>query len=826
MKPLAVLDALGFIFRAYYALPPLTNAQGEAIGALLGFMSMVLKWRMKNQDVCLCVAFDSQGQTFRHQLFPEYKAKRIQAPEDLISQIHLVRTFCQILNLPILETPGYEADDLMASVAHQGAAHGWDITLISSDKDLGQCVKPHVCLYDPIKDLDRREKEVEEIWGVRPDQIAYVQALAGDASDNIPGIPGIGPKTAALWIQTFGDLESVLQAGKALGSQKKQELVAQYQEQARLCYALALLNRDLPVDFRSFVMQEPDWNAFEDFCQTHGLHQMNTRYLALKPRAAVEMSALAPQECLQAIQEAGKVSLLFHEETLWSCWGENQVAPLSRQDGQKLLQDDACLTIVFDAKAWMHLGPLRAFEDLELMAYDAGLGAGLSLAQLYTHKLGLAWPTTIQEQVYGLWVLFPLIHKDLVVSKTYALYQTLDKPILHVLHDMEKRGICVHQEELGDLEVSFSKELTLLEEKIYAHVGEHFLISSPQQLGRILFEKLKWDGGKKTKSGGFQTHVLVLEHAAQRGEVLAQWLLSWRQLSTLCNTYTKGLARHIDAQTHRLSTTYTLTKTATGRLSSVSPNLQNIPLRSDQGRAIRHAFYAPEGRILLSLDYSQIELRLLAYMGPVPALKEAFMADKDIHEEMARLLFKIPPEGHVSSDQRRIAKTINFGVLYGMSAFGLHQQLSISVQEAQDFIDAYFAHLPGIQDYFQRCIDQAYQQGYVMTLWGRRCPILGARHPKTAKAAQRQAINAPLQGTCADSVKKAMLVCSQYLEDVYPQGVLLLQVHDELVFEMPQDVPGDVVKHLCVLMENVMDIPLKVNASFGSNWAELEPWVF
>lgn len=824
-KSVAILDVLGFVFRAYHALPPLTNARGEPVGALVGFMSMLLKWRMANPGGCLAVAFDSVEKTFRHGLFEGYKAKRPCAPEELTSQMTTIKEVCILLKLPILEMPGYEADDLLASAAHQAGDRSWEVTLVSSDKDLGQCLAPHVTIYDPLKEIYRKEKDMEEIWGVSPHQIAFVQALAGDTSDNVPGIPGIGIKTASQWVQRFGDLEGVLHAGVDLGSVKKQTLVAQYADQARLCYRLVSLRQDLPIPFESFIFHEPDWQGFEAFCQTHGLESMRRRYLALKTPVQVEISLLNPQDCIQAILEAGMVSLSQHGEQIWACWGENCVASIDKQAAQSFLADESCLTLVYQAKPWMALGPMKAFEDLDLMAYDAGVGVDMSLDQIYQEVMGGGLSPTPQAQAQALWSLFPLLKKRLVDCKTYALYETLDKPLVSTLHAMERRGIAVEKQRLQEINHVFSKEILELEAKIHQAVGTPFLISSPQQLGVILFEKLGWEGGKKTKSGSYSTHSGVLEQAAERGEVLAQWLLMWRQLKTLSHTFVKGLSAHIDPTTQRLSTTYTLTKTATGRLSSLAPNLQNIPMRTAQGRTIRRAFCAPEGRLLLSLDYSQIELRLLAHMGPVPVLRQAFLEGKDIHEETARLLLNQGPDAVVSPEERRVAKTINFAVLYGMSAYGLRQHLGVSLAQAQAFIQAYFEHLPGVEAYFQRCIDQARTQGHVTTLWGRYCLIQGIKNPRTAKAAQRQAINAPLQGTCADIVKKAMISCDRWLEANYPEGFLLLQVHDELLFEMPYDVPDGVVTQLCHLMGTAvaLDVPLKVTANGGANWAELTP---
>ena len=900
MPKLTLIDGSGFIFRAYHALPPLRRPDGVPVGAVYGFCTMLFKTIVENHTDSLVVVFDAGRQTFRQEIYPDYKAHRPEAPEDLIPQFSLIREACRAFNVPSIEAAGFEADDLIATYARHGVQNGYEVCIISSDKDLMQLIAPHISMLDPLKNRPIREAEVLEKFGVPPDKVVEVQALAGDASDNVPGIPGIGIKTAAELINAYGDLENLLARAGEVKQPKRRQALLEHAEAARISRQLVLLRTDapLPLPITDMTVRPLDQITLNAFLRTQGFNsllaridrtQMASRDQELpgfsapaSSRVSEKYPALTTPEALHSwIAKAMQSSVVAVDcETtslnamdaklvgLSLAYGKNEACyiPVGHQTDDPQLNRDMVLGAL--APLLEHPGILKVGHNLKydlvvlgnygvkivpltdtmLMSYvlDAGrnghgmdelaerhLGyqtikfadvAGSGKAQKTFDQVPLNQATAYAAEDADITLqLYHLFRPRLIAEKMVHVFERLERPLVLVIAAMEQHGIRVDRLLLDQLGQEFTHQMIHLEAAIHKLAGRVFNVGSPKQLGEILFDEMGLPPSKKTKTGAYVTDVDVLEALATQGHELPEKVLEWRGLSKLKSTYVDGLVAAVSPKTGRVHTSYSLAGTSTGRLSSSDPNLQNIPIRTDNGRKIRQAFVADSRFCLVSLDYSQIELRLLAHMADVPALVEAFHKGSDIHAMTAATIFGVPLES-VDGSLRRKAKAINFGIIYGISAFGLARQLGIAQGEASAYIKAYFQTYPGIQDYMERCKELARQNGYVQTLWGRKCYTLGIRdnNPVARQFAERQAINAPLQGSNADIIKRAMIHIPPLLAQFKSDVRMLLQVHDELVFEAPKSELDTTIPALKKLMENVvcLKVPLVVGVGVGNNWGE------
>lgn len=893
-----LIDGSGFIFRAFHALPPLSNPEGIPVGAVYGFCNILIRFieKLKHNHLhdFLGVVFDAGRQTFRQKIYPDYKAHRPEAPLELIPQFALIREACEVLAVPCMDAAGFEADDLIASYAEAAKQKGYNVVIVSSDKDLMQLVDDKVSLLDPIKNKKIGPAEVLEKFGVEPDRVIEVQALMGDSSDNVPGVPGIGPKTAAELIQQFGSLEQLLSHTHTIKQNKRRESLQQYAELARISKLLVTLDRtvDLPLSFEQLQPRQPDPLICQEFFKKHGFKSLFYKFSAPAPIAVEMATSLNNYERVTTLKKLEEWQKLIYQSALVAIdtettglsiqkanlvgislavpMEENKIKacyiPLTHQTDElqlslesvqpilkPLLLDSSILKIGHNLK--YDLGILHKYDllmdtiaDTMLMSYclDAGKnGHGLDeLAQRH-----LQYKTIKFEEVAGSGKnqktfdqvpldqatnyaaedaeitlrLYQLFNKRLQQEGKTQLYQQIERPLIPVIARMEETGVLVDPLVLQNLDQDFTQRLSILEQAIYKLAGREFNIGSPKQLGEILFDEWSLPGGKKTKTGAYVTDADTLETLAVQGHDLPARVLEWRSLAKLKSTYIDGLLNAINPETKRVHTSFSLATTSTGRLASSEPNLQNIPIRTEDGRKIRKAFIPTLGRKLVSLDYSQIELRLLAHKAKVEPLIQAFQQGEDIHKITASQIFNVDLE-HVSADQRRQAKTINFGIIYGISSFGLAQQLGILSSQAAQIIRTYFQQYPGIQAYMEQTKEQARQNGYVETLFGRRCHIPGIKDKNgmIRAAAERQAINAPLQGSNADIIKKAMIKIDSLLQKQNFATKMLLQVHDELLFEIPLNEIDTVIPLLKQTMEQViqLSVPLEVGVGMGDNWDE------
>ncbi len=906
-KKLYLIDGSGFIFRAFHALPPLRRPDGTPVGAVYGFCSILMRFLEQaqadhDQDY-LAVIFDAARKTFRQDIYPDYKAHRPDVPEDLIPQFPLIRQACDAFNIPSIELEGFEADDLIASYTDVAIQQGFDVVVVSSDKDLMQLVRPGVTMLDPIKNKPISDLEVFEKFGVTPEKVIDVQALAGDSVDNVPGVPGIGIKTAAELINAFGNLDSLLENAHTIKQPKRRQLLIDHAENARLSKQLVTLCHmaPLPVDVSALSLRRPDTLVLKDFVRLQGFNSLANRID--KQFGEVVQSTTDVEttyKCIADIQELtafvktamGYSAVAFDLETtslnivqaeivgfslsyapgtgiyipVAHCRRQDQLIlekqePLSKQLSiaevaqvlAPLLNDSAILKVGHNLK--YDLGVMAKYNislmpiaDTMLMSYVLdGSQHGHGMDELaerhlahttikYTDVVGtgknqkrfdevdLASATQYAAEDADITLrLYNYLAPRIAVEKVTTVYERIERPLIPIIVSMEIAGIKVNEGLLRQLGNQYALEMVALEEQIHKLAGRPFNIGSPKQLGEVLFNEMGLPAPKKSKTGAYVTDVDVLEKLVEQGFDLPAKVLEWRGLAKLKSTYVDGLLAAINLKTGRVHTSYSMAGTSTGRLSSSDPNLQNIPIRSDRGRQIRQAFIAEKGCKLLSLDYSQIELRLLAEMADVPQLSKAFKEGKDIHIATASEMFGIPLD-QVTNEVRRRAKAINFGIIYGISAFGLAQQLSIPQGEAAGYIKSYFEKYPGISDYMETTKAYAREHGYVKTLFGRKCFTPGI-HEKTAGMrgfAERQAINAPLQGTNADIIKQAMHRIPQALQQHNLQARMLLQVHDELIFEVPETEVDKTTQVLRQLMESIvhLNIPLVVGVGVGDNWDE------
>ncbi len=947
---LYLIDGSAYIFRAYHALPPLTRASdGLSVGAVAGYCNMVWKFleEMKGSEAPthLAVIFDKSEITFRNELYPEYKANRPPAPEDLAPQFPLIRDATRAFNLPCIEMGGFEADDLIATYARQAAAAGAKVRIVSSDKDLMQLiVEDSIELYDPMKNRALGIDAVMEKFGVTPDKVIDVQALIGDSVDNVPGAPGIGPKTAAELMAMFGSLDAILERANEVKQPKRRETLINHADQIRLSRTLVTLRDDVAIEekWESFAVRDPEPATLLQFLDTMEFRTLSRRVrehfakekgvqivasyavgggpatvepVASGPSAAVveeverefkrdsyvtvrDLSAL--KDYVARARRAGIVGIDTEADS-WDAARAHLVGvslsiaandaiyvPLAHRGADpragelfaseapeanaaadigtqiamtdalaalhELLQDPSVLKVGLNVK-WdialfaKHKIALAPYDDPMLISYalfggldphdktflvEKHLGHGLMPAADVTGKgkaqisFDLAPVERAAvfscEQADAALRLWRKLKPELARERLATVYETLERPLPPVLASMEREGIKIDPQMLSRLSGDFAQRMLQYEQEAYGLAGREFNMGSPKQLGEILFDEMKLPGGSKTKTGAWSTDAAILEELAEEHD-LPRKLLDWRQLSKLRSTYTEALGQAINRETGRVHTSYALASTTTGRLSSNDPNLQNIPIRTEEGRRIRDAFIAEPGNVLVSADYSQIELRLLAHVADIPQLKQAFADGVDIHARTASEMFGVPVEG-MPKEIRANAKAINFGIIYGISAFGLARNLGIEREEAGAYIKKYFERFPGIRDYMETTKAYARANGYVKTIFGRRIWVKGVQSKNAQERAfgERQSINAPLQGAAADIIRRAMVRLPDALRQSGLKARMLLQVHDELVFEAP----ANEADALCALAKDVMEqapvpaaalsVPLVVEAKAGATW--------
>lgn len=919
---LFLVDGSGFIFRAYFAgvaqrRSQMTRSDGTPTNAAYIYTRMMLKLIGDTDADYVAVIFDKARKTFRNDIYPEYKAHRPEPPEDLIPQFALVREATEAMNVPAIQMANYEADDLIATYARQAAERGMDVTIVSSDKDLMQLVNDRVSLWDGMKEKTIGAAEVFEKFGVGPDKVVEVQALAGDSTDNVPGVQGIGIKTAAELINEYGDLETLLARAGEIKQPKRREKLLEQAEMARISLKLVTLKDDLELetpldDFRKRPVDPVKLLAFLKEQEFKTLIQsVSAKFDISVDDPAVEALEGQPEETeytvIQSLDElkpwiaaaekagifavdtetdaldsmrAGLVGVSLAVEPGKACYiplahvgagaqgafdlgdGSNDAqgdAPdqISMKDAlallKPILENPGILkvgqNIKYDMQVLARYGiEVAPVDDTMLLSYvlEGGLHghgmdelalrfleietikfkdvAGTGKAAISFDKVSLdkAAPYAAEDADVTL-RLHRYLKPRLVAEHMATVYERLERPLIYVLDRMERTGIKVDAKKLRAFSADFEKRMIELEATARELAGREFNIGSPKQLGEILFDEMSLDGGKKGKTGAYSTSADVLEELAAQGHDLPQTVLDWRQLQKLKSTYTDALVDDINPDTGRVHTSFSQAVTSTGRLSSNDPNLQNIPIRSEEGRKIRQAFIADEGYKLMSADYSQIELRLLAHVADIESLKEAFAAGQDIHAITASQVFGVPIEG-MDPMVRRQAKAINFGIIYGISGFGLARQLGISRGDAQRYIDAYFERYPGIKDFMERTKAEAHDKGFVMTPFGRKCHVRGINEKNQGLRgnAERAAINAPIQGGAADIIKRAMAKLPGALDAAGLGARMLLQVHDELIFEVPEaeiDKTRALVKDV---METaaVLNVPLEVDVGVGDNWDE------
>ncbi len=911
MQHVFLVDGSGFIFRAFHALPPMTRSDGTPVNAVYGFCTMLMRLLEDTDADRIAVIFDTSRKTFRSDIYPEYKAHRPPPPEDLVPQFDLIREATRAFNLPSIELAGFEADDLIATYARQAVEAGADVTVVSSDKDLMQLVSEKVSLLDPVKLQIQSFEAVVAKFGVTPDKVVDVQSLAGDLTDNVPGVPGIGVKTAALLINEYGDLETLLSHAEEIKQKKRRENLIEFADQARISQKLVRLDQNAPVPepLGSFTVKQPDADTLLGFLEAQAFKSLTAKVEANlaadgKVRSTPEQAGVAAvettyelvtsRESLDAwVAEAYEIGVLAidtetnslnaHQAELVgislsasegrACYipiaHRNEAAgELSLGDGDNVpnmplgdvvaslkdvLLDASVLkvgqNIKYDMEVLTRHGlDIAPADDTMVLSYVLDGGQhGHGMDEL--SKLFLAHKTIKYSEVAGKGkdaITFDRVPLDkaldyaaedadvtlrlwrklkprLAQEHMVGVYEELDRPLVPVLADMERVGMLVDKDKLRALSADFAERLQVLEKDIHGLVGREFNVGSPKQLGEILFDEMSLPGGKKSgKTGAWATGAEVLEDLAAQGHDLPARVLDWRQLAKLKSTYTDNLVNEINPETGRIHTSLAQTVVNTGRLSSSDPNLQNIPVRTEEGRKIRETFIAAPGTVLLSADYSQIELRLLAHVGKIDALADAFHQGLDIHAVTASEVFGIPLEG-MDPMERRKAKAINFGIIYGISAFGLARNIRVPQSEARDFIKAYFERYPGIKDYMERAKKFAGEHGYVTTIFGRKCHTPGINDKNGARRSfqERVAINAPLQGSAADIIKRTMIRLPGALADAGLSARMMLQVHDELLFEVPED---EVDATKAVVRDTMQDaatlsVPLVVDTGVAANWS-------
>ncbi len=932
---LFLIDGSGFIFRAYHALPPLNRPDGTPVNAVLGFTNMLVKLISEMHVPNIAVVFDAKRKNFRNDIYAEYKANRSETPEDLIPQFPLIREATEAFSIPGIEMEGYEADDLIATYARLAREKGWPVTIVSSDKDLMQLVREGVRMMDPMKNKFMGEADVIEKFGVTPDKVVDVQALAGDSVDNVPGVPGIGIKTAAQLITEYGDLDTLLARAHEIKQPKRREALVENADKARISRQLVALDAHVapPIPVEDLKITHPDREKLFAFLREQGFRSTLTRMekqfgssdtpaaettpaptpaapaqTASDAVAALPAAITAHYELVQdeaALQrwidraiETGVIAIDTETTSLTPAMadlvgismstaeGNGCYIPLGHREAtgysesfdftmtekkfdtpplvqiplkramemlKPMLEDPSVLkvghNIKYDLQMFLAHGVrVSPVDDTMLMSYILdGSRHGHGMDELA--KTFLNHDTIAYKDVTGSGknqVTFDLVPLDkardyaaedaditlrlynifkprIVPEHMTTVYETLERALAPVIADMEFAGIRVDPAFLRRMSNDFAKKIDALERTIHEMAGQAFNIASPKQLGDVLFGAMGLQGGRKTKTGGYSTGADVLEELSGQHPIVDA-ILEWRGLSKLKSTYADALPEAINPRTGRVHTSFSLAGTNTGRLSSSDPNLQNIPIRTEDGRKIREAFIPADGHLLLSVDYSQIELRLAAEMADIKALKQAFHDGIDVHAATASQVFGVPLD-QMTPDIRRNAKAINFGIIYGISGFGLAKQLGIGNAEAAEYIKKYLARFPELKTFMDGAKEFARQHGYVETLYGRKCFVRGIndKNPAMRSFAERQAINAPLQGTAADIMKRAMIALAPALAQAGLGAKMLLQVHDELLFEVPEaekEATEKLVKQVMEAAGPGISLPLVVEAGWGQNWAE------
>ncbi len=908
---LILIDGSGFIFRAYYAIPPLKRQDGTPVNAVFGFSSMLYKllldasWTF-GQFSHMAVVFDTARQSFRNQIYTEYKAHRPPPPEDLIPQFSLVREATDAFNMPRIEMEDYEADDIIATYAEQVKALGGNVVIVSSDKDFMQLVDDKVVMWDPMKNKTIDRDGVLEKFGVAPELVVDVQALCGDSVDNIPGVMGIGIKTAAQLVTEFGDFETLFSKLDQVKQPKRRQSLIDNKDMAYVSRELVRLRRDVnvPLALDDLAVRAVDYSKLQAFFQEQSFkslvrkaasevttddqgasaasvssqknYELVTTVDALE--AWVRTATLAGHVAIDTettgldVMAVDLVGISLCVEPGHACYIPVKYTPdegglllVQQQASHQILPLDQVLTILkplLESPAVMKIGQnikyditilarlgiaVTPVDDTMLLSYVLNAGshthgmsvlaekflgitpiefsdvAGKGSKQVTFDRVPLdqacAYAGEDADITLRLWQIFK---RQLVDARMVSVYETLERPLIGVIAQMEQAGVSLQPMILASLGRSFSQQSHKLEQEIFDLAGETFTIGSPKQLGVILFEKLKIKNGKKNKSGAYKTDVGTLEKLLQDHPLPAK-VLEWRSLTKMKTTYTDGLQNKINPHTGRVHTSFGMAIAQTGRLSSSEPNLQNIPIRLPEGRKIRQAFCAPAGCLLMSADYSQIELRILASIADIHVLKKAFDEGADIHSLTASQIFSIPVE-HVDAQTRRNAKAINFGIIYGQSSYGLSEQLGIPVREAKLYINSYFDQYPGILDYMEHTKEFCRNNGYVETIFGRKIhlPAINDRNGATRAFTERAAINGRIQGTAADIIKRAMIRMPDALAQAHLKAKMILQVHDELVFEVPESEVEASKKVIRDIMFNAahISVPLDVDVGVGHNWDE------
>ncbi len=907
-----LVDGSGYIFRAYYALPPLSRkTDGLPTGAVSGFCSMLFKLLedvrsddSKNKPTHFAVIFDSARKNFRNEIYSDYKANRAEAPEDLAPQFEYIRKSVEAFNLPSVELLNYEADDLIATYAKKITDAGAKVTVISSDKDLMQLVSSKIRLFDPMKSKLIGEKEVNEKFGVKPSQVIDVQSLAGDSSDNVPGVPGIGIKTASELINKYKTLENLLNKASEIPQNKRRETLLSNKDKALISKQLVTLKNDvtLKIDATEFIIKDVNRKKLYDFLREMEFNRLLSQAISfygepgnkdLKEKNLIKKKVINTKsyktiskkdqldELVKKLNESSIIAVDTETSSLNPqdadlvgvsvCYEPNNAfyIPVGHKEKTELKKDivlkklkpileDASIkkigqNIKYDFIIFKnHDIELSPVDDTMLLSYalDAGnnrhnmdtlselhLGhktisykeiVGTGKKQLNFSEVDLKSATAYAAEDADITLrLYKILFERVSEEKLNKIYDVFEKPMIKILAKLETAGIKVDDTYLKKLSKKFEERLIKIEKEIYKISGKEFNIGSPKQLGEIIYNDLKIAKLKKTKKGSLATSAKILEDLALTGQKFPNLVLEWRQVSKLKSTYTDALQDHISKKTKRVHTSFLLAATNTGRLASSDPNLQNIPIKTLDGKEIRKAFVAEKNNLLISADYNQIEMRILADMADVKELKKAFKNNQDIHSLTASEVFNVPIS-KVTDDYRRKAKAINFGIIYGITQYGLAKQISVSNEEALSFINAYFKKFPEIKDYMKLTVKTCRQQGFVTNIFGRRIHLRGINDKNFSVRAfqERAAINAPIQGSAADIIRLAMIKIDKILEEK-KKAKMLLQIHDELIFECLKKDEIEVKKIVKAAMTSVsssdhhmFSIPLEVSVNSGNNWGE------
>lgn len=873
---LYLIDGNSYVYRAFYAIRGLQNSKGFPTNAIYGFTNMLLKIIKEKKPDGIAISFDSPVPTERHRLFEAYKAQRPETPGDLIRQLPYIRKIIDALNIKVFEIPGYEADDILCTIAKKASEKGLDVFIVTADKDMLQIIDGRISIYDPMKDRIMNSDYVRERYGVTPERIPELMALAGDAVDNIPGVKGIGEKTAQELLKDFASLNELIDHPEKIKKERIRNLVKENLDLIKLSRELAIIKADVPIEFDTseFAVKEPKWQElltlFRDLEFVSLMKLIPTTEVRREYETITSLDAL--NELIKGIdgplaidiETTGRDPLKDTIVGIALCTNKGRASymPLGHLGPEKqvnrkgglnalkgLLEDKDIPKIGHNLKfdisflkqegvnvsgmlydtmiASYLLNPNRPNHNLEEVAFEylsyrkktfpEVIGKRASFAEVPIEE-ATAYASEDAALAYELKdILFPRLEEE----GLKGVYRDIEMPLIEVLIEMEMAGFMIDVDKLRNMSREIERELESIQRRIYFLSGEEFNINSPKQLSRVLFQSLGLKPGKKTKTG-FSTELSVLEELAEFHE-LPREILNYRSLSKLKYTYTDALPGLVNPLTGRVHTTINQTVTATGRLSSSEPNLQNIPVRGEWGRRIREAFIAGDGNLILSADYSQIELRILAHLSNDRNLIDAFLSDTDIHSRTASELFNVDIES-VTQDMRRVAKTVNFGVVYGISPFGLSEALNIPREEAKRYIDGYFERHKGVKDYIEKTLKEAYEQGYVRTMFARKRPIpeLKSKTSSTKQLGERLAINSPIQGTAADIIKIAMINIWKEIKRRGLNTKMILQVHDELVFEVPEDEADEMSRLVKEKMEGVvsLSVPLKIEAGIGKNWAE------